>query len=63
VTRVALALVAALTLGAVLVAAFGWGSLWLYAFVLIVLALLTVGLTQGGNVIQSWSRRRFDDRR
>ena len=57
------AVLAAVGLGAVLVAAFGWGSLWVYVFVLFFVAALAVGLRQGGDVIQSWSRRRFDDRR
>lgn len=59
----AVAVAAAVVVGAVLVAAFGWGALWFYVFALVFVSLLTLGLRQGGDVIQAWSRRRFDDRR
>lgn len=61
--RLAVAAVLVAVLGAILVAAFGWGALWFYLFAVVLLALLALGLRQGGDVIQAWSRRRFDDRR
>ena len=61
--RAAVAVLCVAALGVVLVAAFGWGALWFYLFAVAFVALLALGLRQGGDVIQTWSRRRFDDRR
>jgi hypothetical protein len=45
----------------VIVAASGWGALWVYGFALVfVLAVVFLG-SRGGAVIQEWSRHRFRD--
>jgi hypothetical protein len=55
----ALAVVAALGLGAVIVVASGWGGLYLYAYGIGFAVLFLALVRYGGTWIEDWSRSRF----
>ena len=50
---------AIVTLGVVIVAASGWGALWVYGFAVLFVAALVVLGGKGGALIEGWSRGRF----
>jgi hypothetical protein len=55
--RLVLPLVAIVALGAVIVAASGWGGLWLYGFGVVSALLFVVLIARGGPVVEEWGRR------
>jgi hypothetical protein len=57
----AIGLAALIVLGVAVGFAFGADALWFYAFLALIAACTALATGMGGPLIQSWSRRRFDD--
>jgi CDP-diglyceride synthetase len=57
----ALGIAGLLVLGAVVGVAFGAEAIWVYAFFALFVACTALAAGVGGDLIQSWSRRRFDE--
>ena len=47
--------------GALVGVAFGADAIWVYAFFALLVACTALAAGIGGDLIQSWSRRRFDE--
>jgi lysylphosphatidylglycerol synthetase-like protein (DUF2156 family) len=54
-------LAALIALGVAVAFAFGADALWVYAFLALMVAATALATGIGGGLIQSWSRRRFDE--
>ena len=50
-----------LVIGALVGVAFGAEAIWVYAFFALLVACTALAAGVGGELIQSWSRRRFDE--
>jgi hypothetical protein len=50
-------------LGVVVAVAFGPNALWVYGFFALIAGGTAVGAGVGGNIIRSWSSRRFENDR
>jgi CDP-diglyceride synthetase len=57
----AVGIAALIVLGALVVVAFGTEAIWLYGFFAVFAACTALATGVGGDLIQSWSRRRFDE--
>lgn len=58
----AIGLGALVVLGVVVAFAFGAEALWVYGFFALFAALTALATGLSGDLIQSWSRRRFEDK-
>jgi len=54
-------LTALIVLGVAVAVAFGADAIWVYAFFALIVACTALATGIGGDLIQSWSRRRFDE--
>jgi predicted RND superfamily exporter protein len=61
--RFLLAIAVLAVVGVVVAGAFGWDALVVYAFFALLAVGTAVGVGLGGEVVQRWSSRRFDDER
>jgi hypothetical protein len=50
-----------IVLGVLVAVAFGADAVWFYAFLALIVACTALAAGIGGELIQSWSRRRFDE--
>ncbi len=50
-----------IVLGFLVAVAFGADAIWVYAFLALIVACTALAAGIGGELIKSWSRRRFDE--